>query len=85
MRSTPVFGYSADRVLGRPGMPSLREKVRLARFGLLSPSNMTCCTTISVNRSCIEMKPCSAVLGACPLGPVSRIYALPKNSGGGFS
>ena len=37
MRSTPVFGYSADRVLGRPGMHSLREKVRLARFGLLSP------------------------------------------------
>jgi hypothetical protein len=39
MRSTPVFGYSADRVLGRAGMPSLREKARLATFGLVSPFN----------------------------------------------
>ena len=37
IRSTPVFGYPADRVLGRSGMPSLREKARLAAFGLLSP------------------------------------------------
>jgi len=39
IRSTPVFGYYADRVLGRSGMPSLREKARLAAFGLLSPFN----------------------------------------------
>jgi hypothetical protein len=37
IRSTPVVGYCADRALGRAGMPSLREKVRLATFGLLSP------------------------------------------------
>ena len=37
MRRTPIFGYSADRVLGRPGMLFVAGEGAVRRFGLLSP------------------------------------------------